>query len=428
MPGPDLVTVGGMTQAASHRRTGWRLRAADAGLVVLTVCPPLLLQPSADGSARAWWLLAAFEVVAAVALLVRRRWPLTAFLVLTGALVAAVTGGAAAGTKLTPLVCLSLAVALYGVGSLCESWRRAALTALGGSALVAAGVWINHLTTTAGAFRGGADVVAILAPMPLAWATGFAARNHRAHLAATERRVEDVVREQRLREHQAAQRERVRIAGEMHDVVAHSLTLLVVQAETLRARRDELPDWARAQADGLAGAGRQAGGELRDLLRILRDPDDPAPLIPVPGAGELPGLLERSRAAGTPVDARIEADVAALARPAQLAVYRIVQESLTNARRHSPGAPVRITIAEDAGSVRCEIVNARPAEPGEPSWGTGLGLVSMRERVDVLGGELRTGPTADGGFRVVATLPPGAVAPATVDRVDTMDTVDAAGA
>jgi signal transduction histidine kinase len=117
--------------------------------------------------------------------------------------------------------------------------------------------------------------------------------------------------------------------------------------------------------------------------------------------------------------------VDALPRPAQLAVYRIVQESLTNARRHSPGAAVHITLAEEAGSLRCEVVNARPVEPGEPSWGTGLGLVSMRERVDVLGGELRTGPTADGGFRVVATLPPGAVAPATVD---TADTVDAAGA
>ncbi|WP_410567303.1 sensor histidine kinase [Amycolatopsis sp. cmx-4-61] len=404
-----------MTQAASHRRTGWRPRAADAGLVVLTLCPPLLLQPSADGSARAWWLLAAFEVVAAVALLVRRRWPLAAFLLLTGALVAAVTGGAAAGAKLTPLVCLSLAVALYGVGSLCDSWRRSALTALGGSALVAAGVWVNHLTTTAGPFRGGADVLAVLAPMPLAWATGFAARNHRENLAATEQRVEDVVRAQRLREQQAAQRERVRIAGEMHDVVAHSLTLLVVQAEILRARRGELPDWARGPVDGLAGAGRQAGGELRDLLRILRDPDDPAPLNPVPGLGDLPGLLDRSRAAGTPVDARIEAEVAALPRPTQLAVYRIVQESLTNARRHSPGAPVHVTIAEEAGWLRCEVVNARPAEPGARSWGTGLGLVGMRERVDVLDGELHAGPTADGGFRVSATLPRSGVSPAAWD-------------
>ncbi|MGK3208685.1 sensor histidine kinase [Amycolatopsis sp. MEPSY49] len=404
-----------MTQDTSHRRTGWHPRAADAGLVVLTLCPPLLLQPSADSSARAWWLLAAFEVVAAVALLVRRRWPLAAFLVLTGALVAAVTGGAAAGVKLTPLVCLSLAVALYGVGSLCESWWRAALAACGGSALVAAGVWIDHVTTTAGAFRGGADVVAVLAPMPLAWATGFAARNHRAHLAATEQRVENVVREQRLREQQAAQGERVRIAGEMHDVVAHSLTLLVVQAETLRARRGELPDWARAPVDGLAGAGRQAGGELRDLLRILRDPDDPAPLNPVPGLAELPGLLDRSRAAGTRVDARIEAEVDVLPRPTQLAVYRIVQESLTNARRHSPGAPVHVTIAEERGRLRCEVVNARPAKPSAPSWGTGLGLVSMRERVDVLDGELRTGPTAAGGFRVVATLPSSAVAPVAWD-------------
>ncbi|MFJ9901020.1 sensor histidine kinase [Streptomyces sp. NPDC091280] len=395
-----------MTEYSNRWRAGWRPRGADAGLVLLTLCAPLLMQSSADPSARAWWLLLATEVVTAVALPLRRKLPVTVFLVLLATLVAALVGGAAAGMKLSPLIFLSLAVALYNVGSYCTNWARTWLVVLGGGgAVVAAGVWINQLTAVSAQYRGSSDVIGVLAPMPLAWATGFAALTHRANLAAAERRMADVLREQQLHEQQAAQQERVRIAREMHDVVAHSLTLLVVQAETLRARGGELPAWARTRIDGLAVAGRQAGGELRDLLRVLRGPEDAAPLAPMPGLRDLPELLDRSRAAGAQVDGRIETDTGALPRPVQLTVYRIVQESLTNARRHSPGARVRVDIAEDTGQLRCEVVNSRPAEPVTASWGTGLGLVSMRERVDTLGGELHTGPTDDGGFQVLATLP-----------------------
>jgi signal transduction histidine kinase len=332
-----------------------RLWGADAGLAASTVLPPLLMQPAADASARAWWLLAGFEAVAVAALMVRRRLPLTAFLVITTAWVAAVADGAAASTKLSPLLVLSLAVALYSVGNYC---------------------------------------------------TGFAARSHRANLTASQQRVQDVLREQQLREQQAAQEERVRIAREMHDVVAHSITLLVVHAETLRARGNELPAWARTQIDGLALSGRQAGGELRDLLRVLHGPGQAAPLAPMPGLGDLPELLGRSQAAGARVAARIEVDVDALPRTVQLAGYRIVQEALTNARRYAPGAPVRVTLTVDAGRLRCEVVNARPeGGPGVVGLSSGLGLVSMRERVDALGGDLRAGATDDGGYAVVAVLP-----------------------
>lgn len=385
-----------------------------AGLVAVTLLPPVLSQPSSDPSAHAWWLLAGDLTVAAVALLFRRRLPVTVFLLVTGVLTAALVGGAAEGVKLTPLAFLPLAVALYHVGSHCERWSRTGLAVLGGAAIILVGLWINHLTTSAPTFRGGSDVLGVLAPMPLAWAIGFAARTHRTLLTATEQRVDDVLREQRWREQQAAQQERVRIAREMHDVVAHSLTLLVVQAETLRARGGDLPAWARTQIDGLAVAGRQAGGELRDLLRVLRDPEESAPLRPMPGLRELPDLVDRGRAAGASVDVRIDVDADQVPRPVQLACYRVVQESLTNARRHAPGAPVSVTVAEDAGRLRCEVANARPAEPGATGWGTGLGLVSMRERVGALGGRLDAGPTDAGGFQVVATLPLSAVEPAGV--------------
>lgn len=384
----------------------WRSGGADAGLVALTLLPPLLSQASTNTSALVWWLLVGYETVAAVALWLRRTAPVTAFLVIIWTLVAAVVLAAAQGSQLSPLVFLSLAVALYSLGSHCASWFRTGLAALGGAAAVAIGLWVNHLPTGAAAIRGGSDVLAVLAPMPLAWAAGVAVRTHRALLAVTEQRVEDLLREQQLREQQATQQERVRIAREMHDVVAHSLTLLVVRAETLRAQGGELPAWARTQVDGLAVAGRQAGGELRDLLRVLRDPEDAVPLAPMPGLGELPELLERSRAAGMKVDALIEVEVAALPQPVQLAGYRIVQESLTNARRHANGAPVRITIAENGGQLRIEVVNTEAMADGvEWRGGAGLGLVSMRERAEALGGQLAAGPAGDGAFRVVATLP-----------------------
>ncbi|MEV7197592.1 histidine kinase [Streptomyces sp. NPDC093510] len=384
------------------RWPGW---SGDAGLVVLTFLPPLLSQPYVDGSGPAWVSLMAYEAVGVVVLTLRRRLPATAFVVGFGALMAALVGSAGEGAKLSPLVFLPLAVLLYNLGGRCTSWKRTVLAAVGGTVLAATGLWLNRMTTDSGEFQGGLDVLAALAPMPLAWAMGFAARTRQALLAAAERRAADASRARALEAAQATQRERARIAGEMHDVVAHSLTLLVVHAEILRARGDELPGWARTQVDGLAAAGRQSSGELRDLLRMLRDPADAAPLQPVPGFGELDALLDSHRAAGGTVEVRAGTVLESLPGPVQLAGYRVVQEALVNARRHAPGAPVRLSLEAVAGELRCEVVNGRGARRGTAGAGVGLGLISMRERVGALGGELVAGTTGDGGFRVVATMP-----------------------
>ncbi|MDJ1137438.1 sensor histidine kinase [Streptomyces iconiensis] len=387
----------------------WPRWGADAGLVVLAFAPPLLSQPYVDTSGPAWSALIGYEAVTAVMVLLRRRLPATAFVLGFGALVAALVGGAAEGAKLTPMAFVPLAVLLYSLGSLCTSWARTVSVLLGcGGAISLLGLWANRMTAEASEFQGRLDVLAALAPMLLAWAMGFASRSRRALLAAAEQRAAEASRAQRLEAAQATQRERARIAREMHDVVAHSLTLLVVHAETLRARGDELPDWARTQIDGLAAAGRQSGGELRDLLRVLRDPAEAAPLQPVPGLGELDALLDSHRAAGGTVEVRKGTPGTALESlpaPVQTAGYRIVQEALSNARRHAPGAPVRLLVDGAAGRLRCEVENSRGARRGTAGAGIGLGLVSMRERVDALGGRLTAGPTGDGGFRVVATMP-----------------------
>ncbi|MFE1070930.1 sensor histidine kinase [Streptomyces sp. NPDC058783] len=390
-------------RARDGRLPGW---GADAGLVVLTFVPALLSQPYVDTSGPAWVSLMAYETVGVVVLLLRRRMPATAFVVGFGALLAALVGSAGEGAKLSPLVFLPPAVLLYNLGHHGVSRRRTMSAVLGVSVLSAAGLWLNRMTTDSGDFRGGLDVLAALAPMPLAWVMGFAARTRQELLAAAERQAADARRAQALEATQATQRERTRIAGEMHDVVAHSLTLLVVHAETLRARGGELPAWARAQIDGLAAAGRQSSGELRDLLRMLRDPADAVPLQPVPDLGELDALLAGHRAAGGTVELTMDVASQSVPGPVQSAVYRVVQEALVNARRHAPGAPVQVTVyGKGDGELRCEIVNGRGVRRAAAGAGIGLGLVSMEERISALGGELTAGPTGDGGFRVAATMP-----------------------
>ncbi|MES0832593.1 sensor histidine kinase [Nocardiopsis tropica] len=140
---------------------------------------------------------------------------------------------------------------------------------------------------------------------------------------------------------------------------------------------------------------------------MLRDPADAVPLCPLPGLGELDTLLDGHRAAGGTAEARVDAGPEELPGPVQAAVYRVVQESLANARRHAPGAPVRLTVAadRDTGRLLLEVVNGPGTRPGAAGAGTGLGVVGMRARADALGGELDAGPTADGGFRVLAAVP-----------------------
>ncbi|MCM2511777.1 histidine kinase [Streptomyces griseoincarnatus] len=383
----------------------WHRWGTGAGLLVLTFLPALLSQPYVDASGPAWASLTVYEAVGVVVLLLRRRLPATAFVVGFGALLAALVWSAGEGAKLSPLVFLPPAVLLYNLGYRGASGRRTGTAVLGVAVLGVVGLWLNRLTTDSSDFRGGVDVLAALAPMPLAWVMGFAARTRQALLAAAERQAADARRARALEAAQAAQRERARIAGEMHDVVAHSLTLLVVHAETLRARGGELPDWARAQVDGLAAAGRQSSGELRDLLRMLRDPADAVPLRPTPDLAELNTLLDGHRAIGGTVELTMDLAPEAVPGAVQLAGYRVVQEALVNARRHAPGAPVRVTVASVAGRLRCEVVNGPAARRGAADAGIGLGLVSMDDRVGALGGDLTAGPTGDGGFRVLATMP-----------------------
>ncbi|MFF5446226.1 sensor histidine kinase [Streptomyces sp. NPDC012888] len=208
--------------------------------------------------------------------------------------------------------------------------------------------------------------------------------------------------------------ERARIARELHDVVAHHMSVITVQADSAPYRLAGLPDGAREEFEAIAAAARESLAEMRRLLVVLRGDGADGERAPQPGLDRLPQLVEATVRAGQPVELSLAAALSGagararvLPQAVDLSAYRIVQEALANVVRHAPGAPTRVSVTEDGAELLVLVVNG-PAEgapaPLEDS-GTGHGLVGMRERVRLTGGTLDTGPLPDGGFRVAARLP-----------------------
>lgn len=198
-----------------------------------------------------------------------------------------------------------------------------------------------------------------------------------------------------------ADEERLRIARELHDVLAHSLSVINVQAGVGLALLDSDPEQARTALTTIKSASKEALGDVRQVLDTLRTPGD-APRTPAPGLDRLPELVEQAARAGLTV--RVEGAPPRLAPGADLAAFRIVQEALTNVVRHSGSRHARVCL-EDAGrSLRLRIDDDGPAT-GAEAGGSGNGLAGMRERAAALGGTIEAGPRPDGGFRVLAVLP-----------------------
>jgi signal transduction histidine kinase len=215
----------------------------------------------------------------------------------------------------------------------------------------------------------------------------LAAEEERSELAQTRRAIAE---------------ERNRIAREMHDVVAHHMSLIAVRAETAIYRIEGVPPAVAEELQAIAGTSREALTEMRRLLGVLRN--DSVPLTePQPTLDDLAGLVREAREAGVMIEysplpgAEVPTGVG-------LAAFRIVQEALSNARRHAAGAPVAIVLFRDAAELRILVRNEPTGAPSGPE-GKGHGLLGMRERAAAVGGTLRTGPTADGAYEVVATLP-----------------------
>jgi signal transduction histidine kinase len=203
--------------------------------------------------------------------------------------------------------------------------------------------------------------------------------------------------------------ERLRVARELHDVLAHNISLINVQAGVALHLIDERPEQARIALAAIKDASKDALGELRSVLGVLRAPDDEAPRAPAPSLTHLDGLVAQAAAAGLTVELAVDGDPRPLPAPVDLAAFRIVQEALTNVTRHA-GTAQRATVhvRYDAGGVSVQIDDdgaGVPVRAGASTVGTGSGIRGMRERASALGGTLEAGPRLGGGFRVSATLP-----------------------
>ncbi|MBT2486114.1 MULTISPECIES: sensor histidine kinase [unclassified Microbacterium] len=229
-------------------------------------------------------------------------------------------------------------------------------------------------------------------------------------LAGRMRVAEELTRE---KEHSALEEsrralveERTRIARELHDVVAHTMSVIQVQSSTARYRLPGLDTAVAAEFDDIAATARTSLAEMRRMLGVLRTEDQSAELTPQQGIDDVPALVDSIRRAGVDVGLSVEGAAAAThASPAvQIASFRIIQEALSNAVRHAPGTGITVRLQADAAMIRLRVHNGSPSQVPEPS-GTGYGLRGMRERAELLGGTFTAGPDSDGGWMVTAALP-----------------------
>jgi signal transduction histidine kinase len=262
--------------------------------------------------------------------------------------------------------------------------------------------WWLWLTADVRDLKGPASATVVFLAAAIATdSAGSRLRTLRA-LAAQEQRAEAE------RARRAVLEERTRIARELHDVVAHHLSLIAVQAETAPYRLTGLPDPALAEFGSISEVARGALADMRRLLGVLRH-DQPTALTPQPRLTDLPALVDAARKAGVAVELSVPAALGQVPSGVAVCAYRIVQESLSNAGQHAPGAAVTVSVGQSHRAVLLRVANGPGEGPGPAGNGhrPGHGLTGMRERVALLGGSLSAGPAPGGGFVVCAELPLG---------------------
>ncbi|MBD0838933.1 MULTISPECIES: sensor histidine kinase [unclassified Streptomyces] len=250
-------------------------------------------------------------------------------------------------------------------------------------------------------------------PFALAWVLGDSIRTRRAYFAQLEERATRLEKEREAQAKVAVAAERARIARELHDVVAHNVSVMVVQADGAAYVLDAAPDQAKKALETISSTGRQALAEMRRLLGVLRtgEHQESGEYVPQPDVEQIDELVEQCRTSGLPVDFKVEGTPRPLPSGVELTAYRIVQEALTNTRKHggpNAGASVRLVYFDDGlGLLVEDDGKGAPHELYEDGGidGQGHGLIGMRERVGMVGGTLDAGPRPGGGFRISALLP-----------------------
>jgi signal transduction histidine kinase len=365
----------------------------DVGLVG-ALALPALATPLTD----AGWLGLALSLGQIVPLYWRRHHASASFAVV------AVASAAQAVLIDTPLWSqVAFPVAVYSVARYSTTVRGLIAVAVGlCGAVVASFVWVRGFDgdPTAGSVLSYTITIATI--VVTAWALGALARTRRAYVDALVERGEQIQREAAQQVALAASDERARIAREMHDVVAHGLSMIVVQADGARYAARQDPAAATDALETISATGREALDEMRRMLGLLRA-EDGTELRPQPGLADLGPLVAEARTAGLRVEAHLPASPPTVPDGVALTAYRVVQEALTNVRKHA-GPDVTVRVGVDVGDDVRLLVEDDGRGAAVPD-GQGLGLVGMRERVVVHGGTLEAAPRPGGGFRVSARLP-----------------------
>jgi signal transduction histidine kinase len=342
--------------------------------------------------------LSVLVLLVTLPLAVRRRTPAATLLTATGALL--LGAFLVSHSKGVPVaVFLAMLLAFYSVGAHCDDRRSPIVGAAALAAIAAADL------ARPGTFNGSGTRPAAWLAFAIAWLFGRDLRRRRQRVADLEDRAAQLEREREEKAQLAVAEERGRIARELHDVIAHGVSVIVVQAQ---AGPHLLGDTQRAVGvfRAIESSGRDALVELRRLLGILRSGDEQLAIGPQPGLGSLQSLVEQVRASGLPVELRIEGEPVHLPAGIDLSAYRIVQEALTNVVKHAGNASAEVVVRYGTHAFELDIVDDGRGGTSSVN-GSGHGLIGMRERVALYGGTLETGTRDGGGYEVCARLPLG---------------------
>lgn len=373
-----------------HRPHGWRSLAFDVALALVATGIEFTLVGDAGG-----WVVVLAALAGGV-LVLRRSAPLAVLATTVAAMAAAVAlGGEPTG--------VTTGLGLYTTAAMCE--RRVSIAALVPIAGIAAA--LSAATADAEGREASATfgaIVAVLLAVGI-WGLGAYTQTRRRYTTALEQRAAQVEREREQLARIAVHEERASIARELHDIVAHSVTVMLIG---VRGARDVLltaPAVADETLARVETSGEQSLAELRRILALLRSPDDGAEPHPQPSLAELDQLIADHRAAGMPVRLEITGRRRPLPGGVELSVYRIVQEALTNVLKHAHPTSVTVTLSFRGARLEVEIVDDATRQTHQSDAVTGHGIVGMRERVVLLGGDLETGRRPGGGYRVATWLP-----------------------
>jgi signal transduction histidine kinase len=343
---------------------------------------------AARGDAPSGWLVA-LALLATLPVALRRRYPIPVLAVTLGAAIAS-------ALAMDNFLVLGALVAVYSVAA--HVGRPASLVAAGG---VAAGLTVLYF---AGDNFGAIEMAAAYAVCAAAWLLGDNMRTRRAYLRGLEERAERLEREREADARRAAAEEQARIARELHDIIAHNVSIMTVQAAAAGDAFERHPARVREALGAIESTGREALTELRRLLGAVRPDEGETAFAPQPGLARLDALVDQVRAAGLTVELIVEGRRPELPPSVDLSAYRIVQEALTNTLKHAGASRARVVVRQGDGALEIEVVDdGRGAvDDGAPG---GHGIIGMRERAALFGGDLDAGPAPGGGFAVHARIP-----------------------